>query len=145
MNYDNYDYAIVEKYKVRLLWPSNCNNGIVANPSKLNVDDLRILYRELEVGTCRWVEVDGKELAGRKTQPNINNPPATTTATNPPASKLKRKQRSDKGVTRGPRKRPRTSENDDPSPSTSHTQQKRRKQAPKSAEIVDDAADDDNE
>ncbi|THV01783.1 hypothetical protein K435DRAFT_853480 [Dendrothele bispora CBS 962.96] len=136
-----YLYTSTGKYKVRLLWPSNCNNGVVANPSKLNVDDLRILHRELEVGTCRWVEVDGKEL-GRKTQPNIN-PPATTTTTNAPPSK-KRKQQSDKGVTRGPRKRPRTSEND-PSPSTSHTQQKRKKQAPKSAEIVDNAADDDIE
>ncbi|THU94774.1 hypothetical protein K435DRAFT_798619 [Dendrothele bispora CBS 962.96] len=86
MNYEQYQTAIVQNHGIKLLWPHQVNNGIITNPSKLCADDIRILHRELELGTCRWVEV-GQEMG-------------EDNATEDAASSKKRAVRSDKGKPR---------------------------------------------
>ncbi|THU84035.1 hypothetical protein K435DRAFT_870713 [Dendrothele bispora CBS 962.96] len=88
MNYEQYESAIVQNHGVRLLWPKQVNNGVITNPSKLCADDICILHRELELGTCRWVEV-GQEEGKMDSTPPEN-----------PAPSKKRAARSDKGKSR---------------------------------------------
>ncbi|THV07305.1 hypothetical protein K435DRAFT_848254 [Dendrothele bispora CBS 962.96] len=99
MNYDSYETAIVDRYKIRLTWPNNCNKGVVSNPTKLSVEDVRVLHQALEVGTCRWVEVGKKEVENRAQEKENSDKPT-------------RKRRSDAGVARGPRKRVRVANED---------------------------------
>ena len=61
MNYNSYKAAIIKCYKIWLTWPSNCNWGVITNPTKLSVDDIHILHQAWEIGTCRWGDVDMKE------------------------------------------------------------------------------------
>lgn len=92
MNYESYAEAIVAQYKVRLVGWTMCD-GRITNPGKMSMPETRALYDALIKQTVRWEPVrdDGDEAAE----------PGTSTA---PAVK-KRKERSDKGVARGPRKK----------------------------------------
>ncbi|THU79952.1 hypothetical protein K435DRAFT_874894 [Dendrothele bispora CBS 962.96] len=105
MNYKQYETAIVQNHGVKLLWPKQVNNSVITNPSKLCADDIRILHRELELGTCRWVEVgqEGGKEGGKE----------NSTPTENAASSKKRAARSDKSK---PRKKTRLE--DSPSSNT---------------------------
>jgi hypothetical protein len=62
MNYINYDTCIVIKYNVRLAgWPSTIKFG---NPSTIGtVDDIRTLRTALQVGSCKWIILTGRQQA----------------------------------------------------------------------------------
>ncbi|THU97611.1 hypothetical protein K435DRAFT_857483 [Dendrothele bispora CBS 962.96] len=108
MNYENYEVAIVQRWRVRLTWPKNCSEGVVTNPTKLTVRNVEILYHALEAGTCRWVEVNAKETKTKETKGKENKGKENDTAVT-----RTRKRRADAGITRGPRnsKRPRLQDN----------------------------------
>lgn len=92
MNYESYVDAIVTQHKVRLVGWTACD-GRITNPGKISMPEARALYDALIKQTVRWeiVPEDGDDAAE----------PAAGIA---PAPK-KRKERSDKGVSRGPRKK----------------------------------------
>jgi hypothetical protein len=93
MNYAKYDRDIVSKYKVKLVgWPSTIK---FANPSEIGtVDDIRNLRQALKTGECKWVALSRRQqIAHEETV-------AAKVATGELTVK-KRKERSDKGKTRG--------------------------------------------
>ena len=93
MCYVKYDRDIVSKHKVKIVgWPEAVK---FANPSEIGtVDKIRKLRQALKVGNCKWVVQSRRQQAAH----------AEMLAAKVAASKLavkKRKQRSDKGKTRG--------------------------------------------
>lgn len=92
MNYESYADAIVAQHRVRLVGWTMCD-GRITNPGKMSMPATRALYDAIIKQTVRWETVpeDGDGSAE----------PGTSTAPAP----RKRKERSDKGVPRGPRKK----------------------------------------
>jgi hypothetical protein len=93
MSYVKYERDIVTKYKVELLgWPVTIK---FANPSEVaTVDDIRKLRQALRTGDCKWM------VQTRRQQVAHAELVAAREAAGEPAVK-KRKERSDKGKTRG--------------------------------------------
>jgi hypothetical protein len=93
MCYVKYDRDIVSKHKVKIVgWPKAIK---FANPSEIGtVDKIRKLCQALKVSKCKWVAQSRRQQAAH----------TEMLATKVAASELvvmKRKQRSDKGKTRG--------------------------------------------
>ena len=93
MCYVKYDRDIVSKHKVKIVgWPKAVK---FANPSEIGtVDEIRKLCQALKVGECMWVAQSRRQQAAH----------TEMLATRVAAGELvvkKRKQRSDKGKTRG--------------------------------------------
>lgn len=145
MNYVNYDKAIVEKYRVKILgWPDK--EAPFVNPSEIGaISTLRILHKSWKSGATHWVKLNARETQEhldmmeekRKAGQSIGRP---------------RKQRSDAGKKRGKHKvtadEDENNENNDPRPS------KRAKVAggserscaiPKSKEIIEDSDDEEDD
>lgn len=93
MSYVKYERDIVAKHKVQLLgWPTTIK---FANPSEIGtIDDIRKLRLALRGGDCKWV-VQSK----RQQVAHAENLAAREAAGDPGVKK--RKERSDKGKTRG--------------------------------------------
>src|ERR1700722_5299006 len=104
MNYDNYDMAIVERYKVKL---TGWTHEKFANPSHIGtMAGICKLRDALRSGTCHWVRLDAEQIQAhsyalqeRRRNGEIIGCP--------------RRQRSDKGKVR---KRKDISDIEDPSP-----------------------------
>jgi hypothetical protein len=93
MSYIKYERDIVSKYKVKLVgWPLTVK---FANPSEIGtVDDIRHLRQVLKIGECKWV------VLTRRQQIAHEEIFAAKVASGELVGK-KRKERSDKGKTRG--------------------------------------------
>lgn len=93
MSYVNYEQDIVTKHKVELIgWPASIK---FANPSEIGtVDNVRKLRQALKVGECKWIAQSRGQQAAYAVKL------AAKIASGQVAGK-KRKQRSDKGKTRG--------------------------------------------
>jgi hypothetical protein len=61
MNYINYETAIVERFKVKLIgWTFSW----LVSPSEIGtVDDIRTLRNALKTGVCKWICLSKQELA----------------------------------------------------------------------------------
>jgi hypothetical protein len=59
MNYKNYDTAIVELLKVKLVgWP-----GTMVSPSEMtSITELRTLRDALKSGACKWIKMPKVQL-----------------------------------------------------------------------------------
>lgn len=93
MCYVKYDRDIVSKYKVKIVgWPESVK---FLNPSQIGtIDEIRKLRQALWVGECKWV------AQSRRQQAAHTDMLAAKVAASEHVVK-KRKQRSDKGKTRG--------------------------------------------
>ena len=101
MNYNNYDVSVVLKYKIRLVgWPLDK----FASPYNFNtVDELRDLHDALRCGSCFWMGLSSRELTNHAKEMKERTAAGEVIGT-------KRKERSDKGSKKGPRKRTRPAE-----------------------------------
>jgi hypothetical protein len=92
MNYVNYDQAIVEKYKAKLVgWPMGLK---FANPSAIGtVDDIRALRNALKTGECKWIALTKRQQAEHTEMLKIKRDAGEVVG-------KKRKERSDKGTKR---------------------------------------------
>ncbi|KAF8580079.1 hypothetical protein K439DRAFT_1620078 [Ramaria rubella] len=87
MSWKNYEENIVDQYRVVLDgWPSS-----VFDPAKLGYKGLQTILDALEDRSCKWCRLTDDEFTARKN--NI--------AANGGIKKLARKERSDKGKSRG--------------------------------------------
>jgi hypothetical protein len=61
MNYINYETAIVERFKVKLVgWTYHQ----IVSPSEIGtVDEIRTLRDALKTGACKWIRLSKRELA----------------------------------------------------------------------------------
>jgi hypothetical protein len=93
MSYIKYERDIVSKYKVKLVgWPSTIK---FASPSEIGtVDDIRNLRQVLKIGECKWVVLTRRQVTAHE------EIIAAKVASGEIVGK-KRKERSDKGKTRG--------------------------------------------
>jgi hypothetical protein len=93
MCYKNYERDIVTKHKAELIgWPATIK---FANPSEIGtVQEIRKLRQTLKVGECKWI------VQSRRQQAAYAEKLAAKEATGGLVVK-KRKERSDKGKTRG--------------------------------------------
>lgn len=96
MNYKNYDIQIVQKYGVKLVGWTYTK---MSSPSEIStVDDIHSLRDMLRCGACHWIWLSKAEVTrhakGIEAQETVGEVVGT-----------KRKERSDKGVAKGPRKR----------------------------------------
>jgi len=138
MNYDNYEEKIVQRLKVKLVgWPFEN----VISPAKLyTIGEPRTLRDALRCGACCWVKLSKSELKVH----------ADNMATRRKAGEVigkARKERSDKGVKVGPRRKPGAcdesgddEQSEDGGESTSRTpaegQSKKRKAAPSADKLA---------
>jgi hypothetical protein len=93
MCYVKYNWDIVTKHKVKIVrWPEAVK---FANPSEIGtIDEIWKLRQALKVGDCKWVAQSRRQQAAHAEML------AVKVATSEVVVK-KRKQRSDKGKTRG--------------------------------------------
>ena len=115
MNYNNYDVSVVLKYKIRLVgWPLDK----FASPYNFNtVDKLRDLRDALRCGSCFWMRLSSRELTRHAKEMKERTAAGEVIGT-------KRKERSDKGSKKGPRKRTRPAEEEKDDEGPSKKQQK---------------------
>ncbi|KAF8798805.1 hypothetical protein BYT27DRAFT_7343194 [Phlegmacium glaucopus] len=104
MNYINYDVQVVQRLKVKLMgWTFH----MFVSPQDINaVDDLRTLRDALRCGSCFWMRMSNPEVTRH----------AAHMLEREEAGEIigkKRKARSDKGVLKGPKKKPGVIELDD--------------------------------
>lgn len=92
MNYINYDVAIVQQRRVRLVgWPKSV---AFVNPSLIGtVGDIRTLRDELKCGQCHWVKLTASQLKAHIKNLDDRREQGLSVGT-------KRKPRSDKGKKR---------------------------------------------
>lgn len=104
MNYNNYDVSVVLKYKIRLVgWPLDN----FASPYNFHtIDELRDLRDALRCGSCYWMGLSSREVTQHVKEMKERTAAGEVIGT-------KRKQRSDKGSKKGPRKRPAEEDDDD--------------------------------
>lgn len=96
MNYKNYDMQIIQKYVVELVgWTYKK----MISPSEIStVDDVRALHNALRNGTCHWIRLTRAEVTKYAKEIEAREMTGEAVGT-------KRKERSDKGVERGPQKK----------------------------------------
>lgn len=96
MNYSNYDTQVIQRLGVKLVgWTYH----EVVSPYEIHtIDDLRTLHNALVCGACFWLRLSKRELAAHKTDIEQREAAGETVT-------KKRKERSDKGVPKGPRKK----------------------------------------
>lgn len=96
MNYVNYETIIVLKHKVQLVgWPTGVK---FINPADIGPsDDVKQLHDAINVGDCKWVALTRNEVLERTQTYEAAIAEGKTVG-------KKRKERSDKGEKRGPRK-----------------------------------------
>lgn len=96
MNYDNYEEKVVQRLKVKLVgWPFEK----IVSPAKLyTIGELRTLRDALRCGACSWVKLSKSEL-------KVHADNITMRRTAGEVIGKTRKERSDKGVKSGPRRK----------------------------------------
>src|SRR6266511_1699440 len=96
MNYKNYDMQVIQKYGIKLVgWTYRT----MACPSEIiTIDDIRSLRDALRCGACHWIRLTKSELMKHAKEINARAAAGEVVGS-------KRKERSDKGVERGPRKK----------------------------------------
>jgi hypothetical protein len=104
MNYTNYEKAIVENHKVKIVgW----TYSRLISPSEIGtVDDIRALRDALKMGACKWVRLSKRELAT-----HIED--IARRRSDGEVIGKKRKERSDKGKKRKRRSGGREDDEDD--------------------------------
>lgn len=96
MNYQNYDSQIVHRLSVKLVgWT---HHELVSPYEIHSADDLRTLHAALVCGVCFWMRLSKGEVAWHKADMEKCEAAGEVV-------KKKRKERSDKGMTKGPRKK----------------------------------------
>jgi hypothetical protein len=96
MNYQNYDTQIIQRLSVKLVgWT---HHELVSPYEIHGVDDLRTLHAALVCGACFWMRLSKGEVARHKADVEKREAAGEVV-------KRKRKERSDKGVPKGPRKK----------------------------------------
>jgi hypothetical protein len=92
MNYVNYDSQVIQKYQCKIVgWTFNT----LISPFDMNtVDDLRTLRDALRCGACFWVRMTKGEVSKHAADLVLREAAGEVIG-------KKRKQRSDKGVTKG--------------------------------------------
>ena len=104
MNYMNYDTQIIQKLGVKLVgWTFH---RIVSPYEIYAIDDLRSLHDALVCGACFWMRLSKRELANHKAEIEKRELMGEVVT-------KKRKERSDKGVLKGPKKKQGAQEVDD--------------------------------
>ena len=103
MNYQNYEDDIMRNNGVKLVgWPSGIK---MTKPGLIGaVTDLREIWSAIEKKQLRFEELTVGEKAALKSS-------SVQASSNPDAVVRKRKARSDKGISRGPRKKKDSDEN----------------------------------
>ena len=101
MNYQNYDTQIIQRLGVKLVgW----THHIIVSPYEIyTIDDLRTLRDALVCGACFWMRISKRELSQHKADMEKREAMGEVV-------RKKRKERSDKGVIRGPKKKQGTRE-----------------------------------
>jgi len=123
MNYDNYDEKVVQKLKVKLVgWPFEK----IISPTKLyTIGELRTLRDVLRSGACCWVQMSKLELKAHANDIAMRREGGEVIG-------KARKERSDKGVKTGPRRKPGAcdeSSDSDSDDGSSQLQSRKRKSA----------------
>jgi len=96
MNYQNYNSQIVHRLSVKLVgWT---HHELVSPYEIHSVDDIRTLHAAIVCGACFWMRLSKGEVARHKADMEKREAAGEVV-------KKKRKERSDKGVTKGPRKK----------------------------------------
>lgn len=104
MNYQNYDTQIIQRLGVKL---SGWTYHSVMSPYEIHtIDDLRTLRDALVCGACFWLRLSKREMTQHKADIEKRELMGEVV-------RKKRKERSDKGVTKGPKKKPGAREVDD--------------------------------
>jgi hypothetical protein len=99
ISYEHYETRIVRDLRVRLVGYTYHQTQIISPYSIPCVGDLRILRDALVSGACHWVRLTAGEVT-RHMADLASREAAGETVTK------KRKERSDKGAVKGPRKKP---------------------------------------
>ena len=96
MNYQNYNTQIVERLGVKLVgWTYHK----LVSPYEIHcVDDIRELHNALVCGACFWMRLSKREMTRHKADMETREAAGEVVV-------KKRKERSDKGVSKGPRKK----------------------------------------
>jgi hypothetical protein len=96
MNYQNYDTQIILRLGVKLVgW----THHILVSPYEIyTIDDLRTLHDALVSGACFWMRLSKREITQHKADIEKRESMGEVV-------RKKRKERSDKGVTKGPKKK----------------------------------------
>jgi hypothetical protein len=96
MNYPNYEHQIMQKHQVKLV---GFTFHEFISPFNINtVNDLRILRDALRCGSCCWIRMTKGEVARHSTDLSAREAGGDIVG-------KKRKDRSDKGMARGPRRK----------------------------------------
>lgn len=96
MNYQNYDSQIIQRLSVKLVgWT---HHELVSPYEIHSVDDLRTLHAALVCGACFWMRLSKGEVSRHKADMDKREAAGEVV-------KKKRKERSDKGVRKGQRKK----------------------------------------
>lgn len=104
MNYQNYDTQIILRLGVKLVgWTYH---SLVSPYEIYTIDDLRTLHDSLVCGACFWMRLTKREMTQHKA--DIEKREAAGEVVT-----KKRKERSDKGVPKGPRKKQGVQEDSD--------------------------------
>lgn len=106
MNYQNYDTQIILRLGVKLVgW----THHILVSPYEIyTINDLRTLHDALVCGACFWMRLSKREMTKHKA--DIEKRELAEEIV-----KKKRKERSNKGVTKGPKKKSAAQEADEDS------------------------------
>jgi hypothetical protein len=97
MNYQNYNTQVIERLGVKLVgWT---HNKLVSPYEIHSVDDLRMLHNALVCGACFWMRLSKREMTRHKADMEEREAAGEVVV-------KKRKARSDKGIPKGPRKKP---------------------------------------
>lgn len=104
MNYQNYDTQVIQRLGVKLVgW----THHELVSPYEIHcVDDLRTLHAALVCGACFWMRLSKGEVARHKADVEKREAAGEVV-------KKKRKERSDKGVPKGPKKKVGTSDDEE--------------------------------
>jgi hypothetical protein len=96
MNYPNYEHQIMQKHQVKLV--GFTFHEFISPFNISTVNDLRILRDALRCGSCCWVRMTKGEVARHSVDLAAREAGGAVVG-------KKRKGRSDKGMTRGPRRK----------------------------------------
>jgi len=97
MNYQNYNTQVIERLGVKLVgW----TYSKLVSPYEIHsVDDLRMLHNALVCGACFWMRLSKREMTHHKADMEEHKAAGEVVV-------KKRKVQSDKGMPKGPRKKP---------------------------------------
>jgi hypothetical protein len=120
MNYQNYDTQIIQRLAVKLVgWTYH---KLVSPYEIYAIDDLQSLHDALVCGACFWMRLSKRELTKHKAEIEKRELMGEVVT-------KKRKERSDKGVLKGPKKKQGAQEVDDDSDEEEAGPSKRKKVA----------------